>query len=329
MPLELIKPGTHIDFIRHARLFACVSAAVIVAGLAMIPVNGIRLGIDFAGGTEFQVEFTEAQPVEEGAIRDVLSGQGVSDASVVRYGDEAANEFLIRFIREDDDGDHGEFVAGLRETLEEEIGPLEVARIEFVGPRVGAELRDDGLAALGWAALLVLVYVAFRFSLRFAPGAIVALLHDVLVTACVWVILGFEFDLRVLAALLAIVGYSLNDTIVIYDRIRENMETRTKSNLPEVINLSLNQTLGRTVLTSSTTLAAVLALLILGGQVIRPFAIAMTIGVLVGTYSSVYIASPLLLVLEGWMGDAREPKPGAGGRAAPAESPRKRAAAKR
>jgi preprotein translocase subunit SecF len=176
-----------------------------------------------------------------------------------------------------------------------------VQRVEFVGPRVGSELRRDGVYALGIACLLILAYITIRFSLRFAPGAIVALVHDIGITAGLFVMLGLEFDLRVLAALLAIMGYSLNDTIIIYDRIRENMELHTKHDLVDVLNRSVNQTLSRTVLTSGTTMVAVLALLIVGGMVIRPF--AMAIGIVVGTYSSVFIAAPTLLWLETRFGD--------------------------
>jgi preprotein translocase subunit SecF len=190
--------------------------------------------------------------------------------------------------------------------MRNEIGPLTVQRVEYVGPRVGAELRRDGFAAMGIASLMILAYIAFRFSARFAPGAIVALLHDVGVTAGLFVIFGMEFDLRVLAALLAILGYSLNDTIIIYDRIRENLGVRTKRDLVEVLNLSVNQTISRTVLTSGTTMAAVIALLLVGGEAIRPFAIAMAIGIIVGTYSSMFIAAPTLLFLENRFGSAEQ-----------------------
>ena len=179
-----------------------------------------------------------------------------------------------------------------------DIGPVELQRVDFVGPRVGVELRDDGLKALFFASIVILLYVAFRFSSRFAPGAIVAVIHDLAITAGLFVMLGMEFDLRILAAMLAIMGYSLNDTIIIYDRIRENMELHTKHDLVDVLNRSVNQTLSRTVLTSGTTMVAVLALLIVGGAVIRPFAIAMSIGIVIGTYSSVFIAAPTLLWLE-------------------------------
>jgi preprotein translocase subunit SecF len=203
---------------------------------------------------------------------------------------------MIRF--KGSPGEKGEVVDQIMTSLREDIGEAREDRVEFVGPKVGEELRADGLEAMGLAGLMVLIYIAFRFTTRFAPGAIVAVLHDVLVTGGLFVLMGMEFDLRVLAAMLAIVGYSLNDTIIIYDRIRENMELRTKQDLPEVINRSINQTLSRTILTSGTTVLAVVALLVLGGEVIRPFAIAMAIGIVVGTYSSIYIAAPILMLLE-------------------------------
>jgi len=198
-------------------------------------------------------------------------------------------------------------VQGLVALLQDDVGALTVQRVEFVGPRVGKELQTDGILSLTWASLAILAYVAVRFSSRFAPGAVVAVIHDLLVTAGIFVMLGLEFDLRVLAAMLAILGYSLNDTIIIYDRIRETLELRTSRDLPAVLDLSINQTLSRTVLTSGTTLIALLSLYFLGGEVIRPFAFAMLVGVVVGTYSSIYIAAPLLLLLERWLG-AEPPK---------------------
>jgi preprotein translocase subunit SecF len=336
VPFQIVPAGTKIDFIGRRHLCAAISAALLLAGVAAIPIQGIRYGIDFAGGTEVQVLFDDEAGAGEGAIRDVVTACGVGDPSVVRYGETDAAEFLIRFRMEagvdavesvaaagclltDADreklaraaeagggggevGEKGEIVDRLELALRNAVGPLVVQRVEYVGPRVGAELRRDGLYAIGIASLLILAYIAFRFSARFAPGAIVALLHDIGITAGLFVIFGREFDLRVLAALLAILGYSLNDTIIIYDRIRENMEVRTKHDLVEVLNLSVNQTLARTILTSGTTMAAVLALLFLGGEVIRPFAIAMAIGIVVGTYSSIFIAAPTLLFLESRFG---------------------------
>ena len=183
-------------------------------------------------------------------------------------------------------------------TLRDRIGACSLERVEFVGPRVGAELREAGILSLLIAGLLILIYIAFRFNMLFAPGAVIALFHDVLVTSSLLVLMGREFNLQVLAALLAIVGYSLNDTIIVYDRVRENMLLRTTVDFPEVLNRGINQTLSRTLLTSATTMLAVMALLLLGGEVIQPFAMTMAIGILVGTYSSVYVAAPVLLGLE-------------------------------
>ncbi len=310
MSIELVKPGTHIDFIGRRQISAGLSIAIILASLVAVQMKGIRLGIDFAGGTEIQIKFDPGVTVYEGPIRDVVGSiEGVDDPSVVRYGDEADAEYLIKFrgALQDEGGaaTTGDRVEKIETALTERIGPLTRQRVEFVGPRVGAELRNDGLMALFWASVVILIYITFRFSSRFAPGAILAVLHDLSVTAGIFVMLGMEFDLRILAAMLAILGYSLNDTIIIYDRIRENMELRTKHDLPELLNLSINQTLSRTVLTSGTTLLALGSLYVLGGTVIRPFAFAMILGVLVGTYSSIYIASPTLLMLEGLMDPGR------------------------
>jgi preprotein translocase SecF subunit len=336
VPFQIVPAGTKVDFIGKRHVCAAISAALLLVGIVALSLQGVRYGIDFAGGTEVQVRFDDDAGAGEGVIRGVVTACGVRDPSVVRYGETDAAEFLIRFRMEDgaaeaerdagagcpltetdrarlaeaaaagggggEVGEKGEIVDRLAFALRNAVGPLDVQRVEYVGPRVGAELRRDGLYAIGIASLLILAYIAFRFSARFAPGAIVALLHDVSVTAGIFVIFGMEFDLRVLAALLAIIGYSLNDTIIIYDRIRENMELRTKHDLTEVLNLSVNQTLARTILTSGTTMAAVLALLFLGGPVIRPFAIAMAIGIAVGTYSSIFIAAPTLLFLESRFG---------------------------
>lgn len=342
--IELVKPGMHIDFLGARRICAMASLALIVIGLAAIPVRGFRTGIDFAGGTELQIRFMGDGAVDEGSIRGVLGDLDIQGAAVVRYGGDDSREFLVKLPGElvlpgsSRDGEAAseardaeleatpepaeeaaaavddasstspaERVAFLRKlegALTEELGPVEIARVEFVGPKVGAELRRNGILALSIACLLILIYIGFRFSLRFAPGAVVALIHDVVITSGIWVLLGLEFDLRVLAALLAIIGYSLNDTIIVYDRIRENLEIHTKHNFEDVLNLSVNQTLSRTLLTSITTLLAVLALLFLGGPVIAPFALAMAIGIVIGTYSSVYVAAPTLLWLEQRFGGA-------------------------
>lgn len=328
---EIVKPGTKIDFLGKWKIAATISLIAIAIGLAGIPLRGFRLGVDFAGGTEMQVRFTGEGAVSEAPIRKVLGQLDIQNASVVRVGE--SSEFLIKFqgerrieaeaapeaapaapgeaaapAAEEGGGEitsRTDRIIQLEAALAEQVGPLAVTRVEFVGPKVGAELRNDGLAALGIACLLILAYIAFRFTPRYAPGAVVALVHDLAVTSAVWILFGLEFDLRVLAALLAVLGYSLNDTIIVYDRIRENLALHTKSDLAEVLNRSVNETLSRTLLTSGTTLITVLALLFLGGEVVRPFALAMAVGIFVGTYSSIYVAAPILLWLEGRRGGAR------------------------
>ncbi len=333
--IEIVPAGTHIDFIGRRRVAIAVSLAVLAASLVAVTVRGVRFGIDFVGGTEVALRFEPGTEVDEAALRGLAGACGVPDPTVVRYGESDLPEFLIRF-RPVETGDAGPGAAcplseRSREQLEavdaatgaegkapgallvdrltlavgDAIGPHEVMRVEFVGPRVGSELRRDAIRALSIALVLILAYIAFRFSSRFAPGAVVALIHDVAITAGIFAMFGLQFDLQVLAALLAILGYSLNDTIIVYDRIRENMELRTKHDLVDVLNRSVNQTLSRSLLTSMTTLTAVLCLLFVGGEVIRPFALAMAIGIVVGTYSSVFIASPVLLWLERRFGEAK------------------------
>lgn len=296
---EIIRPDTKIDFISKWKFCVFLSLGLILLSVVFVKINGIRFGVDFQGGTEVQYRFAENVKVEDEKLRSIVSGLGFEDVAVVRYGAAEDNEFLVHF--KEDPGEHGERLQALREQIVTQIGELETGkelRAEFVGPKVGEELRRDGLLSLVYSCLLMLLYIAFRFNPRFAPGAIVALTHDVLIVAGVFVILGRPFDLQTLAALLAIMGYSINDTIIVFDRIRENMALRTKVDLVSVVNESVNQTLSRTALTSGTTLLAVLALLILGGEVIRPFALAMTIGIVVGTYSSIYIAAPIYVFLE-------------------------------
>ena len=313
MPMEIIRSDTSIDFIGKWKLCVAISVAVILVSLLAIPVRGIRLGLDFAGGHEIQVKFTEKLPDDEGVVRKIVSDLGVSEPTVVRFGETDNAEFLIRFRGQD--GQQGQVADQLKAALTQGVGPVDLERVGFVGPRVGAELQSAGLKAVGISCLLILIYIGFRFSPRFAPGAVIALIHDIVITSGVFVILGYEFDLTVLAALLAILGYSLNDTIIVYDRIRENMALHTKHDLADVLNRSVNQTLSRTLLTSGATMLAVLALLVAGGPIIRPFALAMVIGIVVGTYSSIYIASPTLLVLERRWG-ARATTPAKGSRPA-------------
>jgi preprotein translocase subunit SecF len=320
VPFELVPPGTKFDFIGKWKICAAISAVVIAIGGIGLWKPGARLGVDFAGGSEMQVRFTGELPDDvQARIRDVMGSLGIPGEGVIRFGE--TQDYLIKFPGErtleaepapeaptpaaatgGEITEKTDLILKLQNALREQIGPMEVERVEFVGPKVGEDLRTNGLRAIGISCLLVLIYIAFRFTPRFAPGAIVALIHDVAVTSAVWIVFQLEFDLRVLAALLAVLGYSLNDTIVVYDRIRENLEQHTRVDLVDVLNRSVNETLSRTLLTGVTSLVAVLALLLFGGEVVRPFALAMLIGIVVGTYSSVYIASPTLLLLEHWRG---------------------------
>jgi preprotein translocase subunit SecF len=329
--LELIPPGTSIDFIGRRRIAYAISGALLLAGVVAVAVQGMRFGIDFAGGTEVAVRFAKQEGVDEASIRAVVESCGVQDPTVVRYGETSAPEFLIRFNRVGDTNEQecptppeaaapaappaGEGQAAppperlatssatavvdrLTPAMRAKFGDLDVLSVDYVGPQVGDDLRRDGLKSLGIATLGILAYIAYRFSSRFGPGAVVALVHDVLITAGIFAIFQLEFDLSVLAALLGLMGYSLNDTVIVYDRIRENMATHTKLNLEDVLNRSVNETLSRTLLTSLNTLATVLCLLFLGGEVIFGFALAMVIGIVVGTYSSIFVAAPILLFLE-------------------------------
>jgi preprotein translocase subunit SecF len=299
VPFELIKPDTKIDFVGQSKYVIAFSTAIVLLAIGAMFVRepAVRLGIDFTGGMEMQVRFAQGAAVDESGIRGVLAGFDLADAEVIRLGDAAEGVFLLRVHRESA-GEQNELVDQLRAALAEQLGVVDVERVGFVGPKVGEDLRRDGILALSIASLLLLVYIGFRFTPIFAPGAIVAQVHDVLVTAALLVIFGAEFDLTVLGALLAILGYSINDKIVVYDRIRENLALHTAQDFPHMVNDSLNQTLSRTVLTGGTAIFASFALYFWGGPVIETFGLAMGIGIIVGTYSSLYIATPILLWLQ-------------------------------
>ncbi len=319
MPTQIIPPDTKIDFLGKARLAVTVSVLVILAGLASALIQGVRWGIDFAGGTEMQVRF-EQKVEDTGAVRDAVESVGVAEPTVVRVTEGGREAFTINFAgKAEEEEKQGQIADRIQAALAEQVGPVEVERVEFVGPKVGAELRRDGTQAMLISWVLILLYVGLRFNLQFAPGGVVALIHDVLVTASIWQLLGQTFDLQVLAALLAIIGYSINDTIVIFDRIREMISTHTTHDIVEVTNRAVNLTLSRTILTSLLTMLSVIALLAFAGPVVFPFTATMGIGIIVGCYSTVYIASPVMLLMERWRSQrdakAGKAKPGGGKRA--------------
>ena len=309
--MQLIKPGTRIDFVGQSRTCGLVSIALVCLSVVLMFFPGFNFGIDFAGGTVLEVRVPqEAGAVDEGRVREAVSSAGYPDSVIVRidppeeYPEDRAFRINVAVSEEESRGLAAELVDGLSKEFSAEVVPQ---LIESIGPRVGKELRRAGVGALLLSWALILIYIWFRFDLRYAPGAVAALIHDVLITAGVFVALGLEFNLQVLAALLVVIGYSLNDTIVIYDRIRENLEERGTTHLEDVVNQSINQTLSRTLLTSLTTLIVVMALLVLGGPVLGDFALALLIGVTVGTYSTIYVASALLIFLERRYGTATSP----------------------
>jgi preprotein translocase subunit SecF len=321
VPLELIPHGTNYDFIGKWKYCVAGSLLIIALGLIGIPLRGIHWGLDFAGGTEMQIHFAQGIESSEGPIRGAVKSAGVAEPSVVRYGavQKSEQEYLIRFSGAQNQGQEekqGQIVDHIKAALTEKIGPVVVDRVEYVGPKVGADLRRSAIKALAISWILILAYVGFRFNPRFAPGGVIALIHDVLVTSSIWILLGQPFDLQVLAALLAIIGYSINDTIIIYDRIRETMAVHTSHDLEDVINKSVNATLSRTILTSGLTMLTVIALVVLAGPVVFPFSATMGIGIIVGTYSSIYIAAPIMLVLERRYGDSARAAAGAAGKGA-------------
>jgi preprotein translocase subunit SecF len=295
--VELIKPNTKIDFVGKIKYALIFSWALIIVGIiSMIAKGGPQYGIDFKGGTLFQIKF--AKQVKAGEIRNALKDIGEGGGSVQSVGAAADNEFLINF--DTTTGDLEAFSDTVREQFVKKFGKdsFEIRRAEIVGPKVGKDLREKALLAVGLSCIGMLIYIWFRFEFRFGLGAIVGLIHDVLITMGILSLTNTPIDLPVVAALLTIVGYSVNDTIVVCDRIRENMPKMTKQKLSDIINISVNQTLSRTILTGGSAIMAIIALFIFGGVVIHDFAFAMLIGTLIGTYSSIYVACPVVIFWE-------------------------------
>ena len=275
----------NLDFLRFRFIALIASVSFILVSLATISIQQLQLGLDFTGGTLVEVGFSETVDPEE--IRTYLEMKQI-DALVQAFGSD--KDLLIK-IPSSENIENANIVI---DSLQQQYS-FQLRRSGFVGPQVGGELRDQGGLGLLAALLVMMIYIMFRFQYKFAIGAVVALFHDVLIVLGIFSILRLEFDLSVLAALMAVIGYSLNDTIVVSDRIRENFRAKRKLNSEQVINRSLNNTLGRTLITSLTTLLVLFSLLFLGGEIIRNFAIALSIGVVVGTYSSIYVLTNVLL----------------------------------
>lgn len=276
---------TNFDFLKYKKFFILVSASLVFFSFILIFSKGLNLGVDFKGGTTIEIRLEKKMDIEK--IRNSLSKSKINNFSVKEFG--TANDLLIYTDNSISPSDIKNF---LEKDLKEKIT---IRKIETVGPKVGSELIKSAIYSVLLCLIAIFLYLWFRFEWQFSLGGIVALFHDLIITVGVFALLGLQFDLSIIAALLTILGYSINDTVIIYDRIRENLQKDSSSELSILVNESLNNTLSRTLKTSGTTLLSIVAVLIFGGEVLRGFAFAITFGIIVGTYSSIYIASPIVM----------------------------------
>jgi preprotein translocase subunit SecF len=301
--LKILSSKTEFEFMGRRRLAVTVSLIVILVSIVSLAVRGLNFGIDFTGGLLLEVGYEQAADLD--AIRSQLASSGYEEAQVQNFG--SANDVLIRILpREDADTTKlGEQILAL---LQANGSQVELRRVEFVGPQVGEELTERGGTAMIFALLMILGYIMFRFQWKFAVGSVAALIHDVIIVIGFFSIFQLPFDLSVLAAVLAVIGYSLNDTIVVFDRIRENFRQIRRGTAASIMNTSINQTLSRTIITGLTTLLVLVALYAVGGEAVSGFSLALIIGIVVGTYSSIYTASAMALALNVSTEDLLEPK---------------------
>lgn len=301
--MQILGKPTTIDFMGKRRITAVLSAALIVISILSIATRGLNLGIDFTGGVLIEVGYEDAADL--GSIRALLAAGGFANALVQNFG--SASEVLIRVLPEEgaESGQIGEQMMGLLTAGDQSV---DLRRVEFVGPQVGEELTEDGGLAMLFAMIMIMIYIMIRFQWKFAIGSVVALVHDVIIVIGFFSIFQLPFDLSVLAAILAVIGYSLNDTIVVFDRIRENFRLIRREGAEAIMNTSVNQMLGRTIITSFTTLLVLCALFFLGGEAVRGFSTALIIGIFVGTYSSIYTACAATLLLNLTPVDLMPPK---------------------
>ena len=301
--MNIFSKTTSIDFMRRRRVTATLSILAIIISIVSLSTRGLNLGIDFTGGVLLEVGYPEAADLAQ--IRGTLGVEGFGEAQVQNFG--TARDVMIRLLPREgmDSSQLGEEIL---QVLRASGADVSLRRVEFVGPQVGEELTEDGGLAMLFALLMILGYIMFRFQWKFAVGAVVALVHDVTITLGIFSVFQIPFDLSVLAAILAVIGYSLNDTIVLFDRVRENFRRMRRGTAAAIMNSSINQILGRTLITSLTTLLVLTALVWLGGEAVRGFATALIIGVVVGTYSSIYTAGATALALQVSPVDLMPPK---------------------
>ena len=302
--MELIRPDTRYDFIGKRKFALWLSLIAIFLCVGSIFFHrGLRYGVDFAGGLLVQVKFSKAVDISE--VRKAMDAMGMKDAVVQKFGGE--DEFLIRLEKTSEDLE--EASKKIQTSIKEQFkdAPPEIRRVEVVGPKVGQDLKNKAVWAVGLSFLAILIYVAFRFhTFAYGLGGIAALLHDIIITYGVISIFNIEYSLTLLAVILTIIGFSINDTIVIFDRVRENIKKMRKDNLETIFNVSINETLGRTILTSGTVMMVVLILFFFGGAVIHDFAFTLAIGLISGTYSTIYIAGPVVLLWEKYVTGRRK-----------------------
>ncbi len=284
---------TNINFIGNRNKAILFSSVLMLISIVSLATRGLQMGIDFTGGTLIEVGYQQAADLT--VLRNTLDTQGFDDATVQNFG--TTKDVLIR-LKPHSDISNADLSTRVLEAINKTTAePASVRRVEFVGPQVGDDLAEDGFLALLYSTICILIYIAWRFEWKFSTGAIIATIHDVIVTLGLFSILGLEFDLTVLAAVLALIGYSLNDTIVVYDRIRENFRLLRNKSTEEIMNISVNVTLSRTIMTSLTVILVLISLFFLGGEIIHNFSIVLLFGVFFGTYSSIFIASPAALLL--------------------------------
>src|SRR6516225_11190470 len=299
MSLQLISPDINVDFVGKRYFFVAISTVINLAAIFLLLSKGLNYGVDFAGGSVVQIKFDK--PTSGDQIRRALSALELGEITVQDFGAKSQNQFLVRFEKVRNIGSLGARIEGALNENYGSANQAHVLRVETVGARVGHDLRVDGFLAVAVATIFMGVYIAWQFarvSWSFGAGAVIALIHDVLVVSCALVLSRFEFDLTTLAALLTVIGYSVHDTIIVSDRIREDATKRRREPLESIMNRAINETLSRTILTSGTALTVLASLLVLGGPLLLPAAFTLFVGIITGTYSSIYIAGPVVLFWE-------------------------------
>lgn len=304
---ELIRPGTKIDFAGRRHIFVALSIISVVVSFALFFTKGLNYGIDFTGGAEVQIRAPQGWDIAR--VRDEMEKGGLKGLKVVQLGEAGSLEFLVK--AQGTESELNQVSQKVGDVLAKTSGPgqYEVQRVDVVGPAAGSSLRKSGFLSMFYALLCILAYVALRFDVRYAPGAVLALFHDTAITMGIFVLTQKQFDLLTLAALLALIGYSNNDTIIVYDRVRETLQAHPKLSIEAAVNQATNETLGRTILTSLTTFLSAAALWLFGGPVIHDFAFTFMVGIVVGSYSSIFIASSLVIYITKYQ-QTRKGKPG-------------------